>query len=124
MTIAIATSSWRSVTSPAAATRSGPWPVRRVGAPAEVGQVVGEVGDDLEQQRDGEAAERGVEPERRPRASAAPRPTTTPASAAGSVAGRAARTQMRSGGGRRAARPGRAGAGAERRHQGRRGYLR
>ena len=53
------------VTRPAAATRSGPGPVRRVGALAEVGQVVGEVRGDLEQQRDGEAAERRVEPERR-----------------------------------------------------------
>ena len=66
MTRAIATSSCRSVTRPDAATRSRPGPVGRVGAPPVVGEVVGEVREHLQEQGDGEAAERRVEPERRP----------------------------------------------------------
>ena len=124
MVIAIATSSWRSVTSPAAATRTRPLAVRGVGAAPEVRQVVGEVGHDLEQQRDQHAAERRVQRgTARPTASPAPRPTATPATAAGSVCGRAAWTQIERVDGRGPER------GARRRreaigHQGRRGYLR
>ena len=61
----MATSSWRSRDEAGGRDPDRTGPVGRVGALAEVGQVVGEVRGDLEQQRDGEAAERRVEPERR-----------------------------------------------------------
>ena len=98
-----------------------PLPVRRVGAATEVRQVVGEVRDDLEQQRDGDAAQRRIQPQRRRRSrAAAPIPTTTPLSAAGRVAGRAASSQIRTVEGRAA------GAGVARSSDGahgRRGYF-
>jgi hypothetical protein len=130
MVTAIATSSWRSVTRPAAATRSGPGGLR-VRAPPEVGEVVGEVRDDLEEEGDGEAAERGVQAERRARPRAPlPAPRRTPARAAGSVFGRRGEEPgpQRTGGPRTRAGAGtcRAGAGGPGSGigHGRRGYLR
>ena len=71
-------------------------PVLGVGAAARVGVVVGEVRADLDEQR---AEQRGDEARARgtcPRSTASAVPTSTGATAAGSVRGRAAISQMRS----------------------------
>ena len=65
MTRAIAISSWRSRHEAGRGDPQRPGPVGRVGAASEVGEVVGEVREDLQQQGHRQAAERGVEAERR-----------------------------------------------------------
>jgi len=48
--------------------------VGRIGAAPEVGEIVGEIGRNLEEKRDGHAADRGVEPESRAGSPGCPEP--------------------------------------------------
>ena len=91
----MAISSWRGVTSPAAATRTGPVrsgvsaPLRKSDRSFERLAVIWS-SSATARQPSAVSRRNGV-----PTASAAPSPTTTPLSAAGSVAGRMASSQIR-----------------------------
>ena len=95
MTTPIAISSWRSVTRPAAATRSGP---TRSGVSAPRRKSDRSLAKFAATWSSSATSRQPIAVSTRngvPTASAAPSPTATPAAAAGSVAGRAATTQIR-----------------------------
>ena len=95
MVTTMAISSWRSVTRPAAATRSGP---ARSGVSAPLRKSDRSLDRFAVICRTSATARQPTAVSRRngaPMPSAAPRPTSTPLTAAGSVAGRMARSQIR-----------------------------